>query len=407
MTETLKPETPDQLCEAVRWAAAAEEAFEVLAAGTKRSFGRPVEAGHRLDLGVFAGIGLYEAEELVLAAGAATPLAEIEAALADKRQRLEFEPPDLGPLLGAAPRLGTIGGAIACNLAGPRRIKAGAARDHVLGFNAVSGRGEIFKSGGRVVKNVTGFDLSKLMAGSFGTLAVMTEVTVKVLPVAEETRTVLVLGADDAAAGKAMSAALGAPSDVSGAAHLTAPVASASGIERVAGAGGAVTALRLEGPAPSVKVRARAIGDLMKNFGELDELGSADSAVLWREVGNATFFAGDDGGPVWRLSVPPAAGARVAAHILDGIEGKVFYDWGGGLMWLALAPTDDGGHGVVRSATAQHGGHATLVRAAAGVRTRVPVFEPQPAPLAALTKRVKEGFDPLAVLNPGRMVAGV
>ncbi len=407
MTETLKPGTPEQLCQAVRWAAAEETSFDVVAAGTKRSCGRPVEAGHRLDLGAFTGIGLYEAEELVLAAGAATPLAESEAALADKRQRLEFEPPDLGPLLGAAPGGATIGGAIACNLAGPRRIKAGAARDHVLGFHAVSGRGETFKSGGRVVKNVTGFDLSKLMAGSFGTLAAMTEVTVKVLPAAEEICTVLVLGGDDAAAGEALSAALGAPCDVSGAAHLPAPVAAASGVAGVAGAGRAVTALRLEGPAPSVKARARSLGDLVKGRGELDELGSADSAALWREVGDVAYFAGAGDGPVWRLSVAPAAGPRVAAQILDRIDGKVFYDWGGGLLWLSLAPADAGGEAVVRAATAQHGGHATLVRAAAEVRARVPVFEPQPAPLAALTARVKDSFDPLRVLNPGRMAAGV
>ncbi len=407
MTETLKPGTSEHLCEAIRWAAAEKTSLEVFSAGTKRSFGRPVEAGHRLDLGVFAGIGLYEAEELVLAAGAATPLAEIEAALAEKRQRLEFEPPDLGPLLGGPANRGTIGGAIACNLAGPRRIKAGAARDHVLGFHAVSGRGETFKSGGRVVKNVTGFDLSKLMAGSFGTLAAMTEVTVKVLPAAEESRTVLVLGADDAAAVKVMSAALGATCDVSGAAHLPASAAAASGVARVAGAGGAVTALRLEGPAPSVKVRGQALGDLVKGFGALDQLDSSATAKLWREVRDVAFFAGDGAGPVWRISVPPAAGAQAAGDILNRIDGKVFYDWGGGLLWLALAPVDDAGHELVRGATAAHGGHATLVRAAEDVRARVPVFEPQPAPLAALSARVKESFDPLRVLNPGRMVEGV
>jgi glycolate oxidase FAD binding subunit len=168
-----------------------------------------------------------------------------------------------------------------------------------------------------------------------------------------------------------------------------------------------VTALRLEGPAPSVKVRGRTLGDLVKGFGGLDQLASADSGALWREVRDAAFFAGKGDGPVWRISVPPAAGARVAARILDEIEGTVFYDWGGGLLWLALAPAGDAGHEAVRAATAAHGGHATLVRAAAEVRARLPVFEPQPAPLAALTVRVKESFDPLRVLNPGRMVAGV
>ena len=206
---------------------------------------------------------------------------------------------------------------------------------------------------------------------------------------------------------EAMGAALGASCDVSGAAHLPASVAAASGVSRVAGAGAAVTALRLEGPDPSVKARGPALGDLVKGFGGLDELNSADSATLWREVRDAAFFVGDGDGPVWRLSVPPAAGARVAAGILDAIEGRVFYDWGGGLVWLALAPADDAREAAVRAATTEHGGHATLVRAAAEVRARVPVFEPQPAPLAALTARVKESFDPRRVLNPGRMVEGV
>jgi glycolate oxidase FAD binding subunit len=182
-------------------------------------------------------------------------------------------------------------------------------------------------------------------------------------------------------------------------------VAAASGVARVAGAGGPVTALRLEGPAPSVKVRARALGDLVKGFGALDELDSSATAKLWREVRDVTFFSGDGAGSVWRISVPPAGGIQAADGILNKIEGKVFYDWGGGLLWLALA--DDAGHETVRGATAQHGGHATLVRAAEDVRRTVPVFEPQPAPLAALIKRVKESFDPLRVLNPGRMVAGV
>ncbi len=411
MTETLTPGTAKQVLETVQWAAAEETPLEVMGAGSKRAYGRPSRAAHRLDLKALSGIELYEPMELVLSAGAATPLADIDAALAENRQRLGFEPADRGPLLGTGAGAGTIGGAVICNLSGPGRIKAGAARDHILGFHAVSGRGGEFKSGGRVVKNVTGFDLSKLMAGSFGTLAVLTDVTVKVVPAPEETRTVLVLGAGDAQAVKAMNEALNSAFEISAAAHLPAAVAADSGVAPVAAAGAAVTALRIEGPEPSVVYRAEALKALLVAYGSREELDTAESRAFWRQVRDAGFFAADGAGDgqaqVWRLSVPPAEGAAVAARILDAADGRVFYDWGGGLLWLALAPRPDGGHAAVRAAIGDGGGHATLVRADADVRAAVPVFQPQPESLARLTARVKEAFDPQGVLNPGRMYEGV
>ncbi len=411
MTETLTPGTAGQVLETVQWAAAEETPLEVMGAGSKRAYGRPSPAAHRLDLKALSGIELYEPMELVMSAKAATPLADIDAALAENRQQLGFEPTDMGPLLGAGAGAGTIGGAVICNLSGPGRVKAGAARDHILGFHAVSGRGGMFKSGGRVVKNVTGFDLSKLMAGSFGTLAVMTDVTVKVVPEPEETRTVLVLGAGDAQAVKAMSEALNSAFEVSAAAHLPAGVAAVTAVASVAAAGKAVTALRVEGPEPSVVYRAEALKVLLDAYGSLEELDAGESLAFWRQVRDAAFFAADGAGEaqaqVWRLSVPPAEGAAVAARILDALDGRVFYDWGGGLLWLALAPRPDGGHEAVRAAIGNGGGHATLVRAGADVRAAVPVFQPQPEPLARLTARVKEAFDPKGVLNPGRMYEGV
>ena len=411
MTDTLAPGTAEQVLETVQWAAAEETPLEVTGAGSKRAYGRPSRAVHRLDLKALSGIALYEPMELVMSARAATPLADIDAALAENRQRLGFEPADLGPLLGAGAGAGTIGGAVICNLSGPGRIKAGAARDHILGFHAVSGRGGTFKSGGRVVKNVTGFDLPKLMAGSFGTLAVMTDVTVKVVPAPEETRTVLVLGAGDAQAVKAMSEALNSAFEISAAAHLPAGVAAGSAVVSVAAAGAAVTALRVEGPEPSVVSRAEALTALLEAYGSREELDTGESLAFWRQVRDAAFFvadgAGDGQAQVWRLSVPPAEGAGVAARILDAADGRVFYDWGGGLLWLALAPRPDGGHEAVRAAIGNGGGHATLVRAEPDVRAAVPVFQPQPEPLARLTARIKEAFDPQSVLNPGRMYEGV
>ncbi len=410
MSETLRPKNAAEVLDAVKWAADSAVPVEVSGTGTKRAYGRPPQAATRLDLSALSGIDLYEPNELVMSAGAGTPMAEIETALAENRQQLAFEPADLGPLLGTAPvgkGGGTLGGVVACNLTGPRRIKAGAARDHVLGFKAVSGRGETFKSGGRVVKNVTGFDLSKLIAGSFGTLAVMTEVTIKVIPRPEKTRTVLIMGADDVTATEAMGAALGSPYEVASAAHLPADAAARSAVSFVVEAGAPVTAVRVEGPGPSVESRCASLRELLKRFGDIEELHSRNSAALWQEVRDAACFAGETESQVWRVSVPPASGARVVADILAARPGRAFYDWGGGLVWLALEPTDDAAHETVRRAVAPTGGHATLIRASDSVRAAVPVFQPQEAALAALTKRIKQAFDPGGVLNPGRMTAGV
>lgn len=412
MAERLRPETIAQTVEAVRWAAAERQPLEVVGSGSKAGLGRPSDGSATLDASALSGIVAYEPEELVLTARAGTSMAEIEAALAERRQQLLFEPPNLGPLLssvdGSGSNIsGTLGGVIACNLSGPRRLLSGAARDHLLGFHAVSGRGEEFKSGGRVVKNVTGFDLSKLIAGSYGTLALITEMTVRTLPASGATRTVLVLGCSDADGVRAMIAAMQSPYDVSGAAHLPTDVAPRSAVGDVASAGAAVTCLRLEGPGPSVAFRADAVARALAPFGQVAELGEDESRALWREVRDVAPLVRLDGRQVWRISVPPSEGARVAAALRSDGQAQVYFDWSGGLLWLSLPAADDARHERVRAAVAGSGGHATLIRAAADVRARVPVFQPQPAPVAALTRRIKEGFDPHRVLNPGRMVEGV
>ncbi len=410
MAERLRPESGDQLAEVVAWAAGEQTPLEVVGRGSKRGLGRPVQAAHGLDLSALSGIMLYEPEELVLAAGAATPLAEIEAVLAEQGQHLAFEPPDLGPLLGNPAEAGSLGGALACNLSGPRRLKAGAARDHFLGVEAVSGRGELFKSGGRVVKNVTGYDLCKLLAGSQGTLAVMTQVTVKVLPRPEKTRTVLVFGLDDRGALAAMTRALNSAHEVGGAAHLPAALATGSAVSYVADAGAAghgVTALRLEGPGPSVEFRCRALRDDLGDFGAHEELHGRNSATLWRELRDVAPFVAKPELLVWRLSLPPQSAPEVAARIAGSAAGDYYFDWGGGLVWFAAEPGAAPDPGTLRAALAGCGGHATLIRAPDDVRVSVPVFQPLDPAKALITGRVKESFDPRRILNPGRMYAGV
>ena len=405
MSSTFRPTSAAETRDVVAWSADSGSALELVGSGSKRGLGRPLQTEHTLDLSALAGIGLHEPEELVMSAAAATPLEAVERALDDTGQMLAFEPMDPGPLLGAVG--GTVGGVFACNLSGPRRIKAGAARDHLLGFSAVSGRGECFRSGGRVVKNVTGYDLSKLVCGSWGTLAVLTEVTFKVLPAPERTWTVLVHGLDGDAATRAMAAAMNSPHEVAGAAHLPRRAAASSSVDLVSGAGAATTALRLEGFGPSVEQRCRELREALEGFGETGELHSRASRALWREVRDATLLACPDHHVVWRISVAPSAGHRLLDVLADRPDQEAYLDWAGGLVWLSAPPDGDGSASAIRAAVARLGGHATLFRAPAAIRSIVPVFQPQPAPLAALSSRVKESFDPRGILNPGRMVAGI
>jgi glycolate oxidase FAD binding subunit len=404
MADTLKPRDAKEVEDAVRWALGNDKALELAGHWTKRAIGRPSQTDLTLDLSGLTGVTLYEPAELVLSARAGTPIAEIEALLDKNKQELAFEPMDYGPLLGGDANGGTLGGAIAANLSGPRRIKAGAARDHFLGVTAITGRGETIKSGGRVVKNVTGYDLCKLLAGSWGTLAAMTDVTVKVLPQAETEATVLVTGLADPRACAAMAAALGSSSDVSGAAHLPDHVASwFDGLPRTE----ASTVLRLEGFAPSVEHRKAALAKLMKSFGPVSLIEEKESRALWRSVRNVQPFAAEAARsrPLWRISVAPGQGHEIAAAITPAAQ--MFYDWAGGLIWVAMPSAAEPDAAAIRGATAALGGHATLVRAPTAVRAAMDVFAPEEPALHALTKRVKESFDPKAVLNPGRMWAGV
>jgi glycolate oxidase FAD binding subunit len=383
MPDTLKPRDAKEVEDAVRWALGSEKPLEIAGQGTKRMIGRPSQTDLTLDLSGLSGVTLYEPAELVLSARAGTPLSEIETLLENNNQELAFEPIDYGPVLGGKVNRGTLGGAIAANLSGPRRIKAGAARDHFLGFTAVTGRGETIKSGGRVVKNVTGYDLCKLLAGSWGTLAAMTDITIKVLPKAETEATVLVTGLDDARACAAMAAAMGSSCDVSGAAHLPDHIASwFDGLPRPE----ASTVLRLEGFVPSVAHRKETLSALLKEFGAVSFLDESQSRALWR------------------ISVPPSRGHEIARAITPAAQ--MFYDWAGGLVWVAMPFAGEPDAAAIRGAVAAVGGHATLVRAPAAVRASVDVFAPEEAAVRALGKRVKESFDPKGLLNPGRMWAG-
>jgi glycolate oxidase FAD binding subunit len=394
--------------QAVRAAIAAEQPLEIIGHGTRRRIGQPMATNAVLDLSPLNAISSYEPNELIITVQAGAPLADVMSLIDSKNQQFAFEPVDTAPLLGAAGS-GTIGGMIAAGLGGPRRVKAGGARDHLLGAHAVSGFGDSFKTGGKVVKNVTGYDLCKLLAGSWGTLAVMTEVTLKVMPKGEAERTLVLRGLDHLTANRAMTAALGSPFDVSGAAHVPSSAlwAEVAGLDAIGSPREAVTLIRLEGILASTVHRAASLSEMLKPFGPAQLIEDAPSAAVWATIRDVLPFAADGplgAWPVWRIVCPPASGGVLGQTLARETGGDMIYDWGGGLIWAALPPSPDAQAALVRRRVGAVSGHATLLRAGEAVRRQVDVFEPQTGPVGALAERVRNSFDPKTILNRGRTV---
>ena len=408
LVDTFKIRDAGDVEQAVRSALASEQPLEIIGHGSKRLIGQPMATNALLDLSGLNAVTAYEPNELIITVQAGAPLADVLSLIDSRNQQFAFEPINTSTLLGT-PDIGTIGGMIGAGLAGPRRIRAGGARDHLLGAHAVSGFGDSFKAGGRVVKNVTGYDLCKLLAGSWGTLAVMTEVTLKVMPRPESERTVMLRGLDDLTANRAMTAALGSPFDLSGAAHLP-----SSAVRAAAGAladlgSGAATLLRLEGIMASASHRAAALAALLAPFGAAEILEDTASAAIWSSIRDVRPFAADGAlgaWPVWRIVCPPAAGGALGERLSRESGGEVIYDWAGGLIWAALPAKSDAQAALVRQHVNAAGGHATLIRASEQIRRHVDVFHPQQDGLAALGERVRRGFDPRNILNRGRMIRG-
>ena len=389
MSDLIAPADEAGLAAAIAAAHAAREPVAIEGNGSKRGLLRPVQAARTVSTRNLSGITLYRPAELVLSARAGTPVPLIEAALAEKGQHLIAEPPDTRAIFGSD-QPATLGGIVAANLSGPRRISWGAMRDHVLGIRFVNGTGEVLRSGGRVLKNVTGLDLCKLLAGSYGTLGVMTEITLKVLPAPEATATLLVAVPDAAAGVRALSAGLGSPFGVSGAALVPGEPL--------------LAALRIEDFAPSVTYRIGRLREALAGFGDLATIEGEASRTFWREVRDAAPLAARPEEAVWRVSVRPSAGPGVAAAA-DALGGRALLDWGGGLVWVA-APATEAAHAAIVAAARASGGTCTLFRAPEALRTAVAVLPEEPAPLAAIGRRVKATLDPAGILNPGRMRAG-
>ena len=383
----IKPKTEAELAQAV---ADATGPLKIIGGGT-RDVGAPVTGGVLSTRGL-SGIELYEPGALTIVVKAGTPVAKVEEALAAEGQRLPFEPMDYRALLGTT-GTPTIGGVVASNASGPRRIQAGACRDSLIGVRFVDGRGDAIKNGGRVMKNVTGYDLVKLMAGSWGTLGVLSEVSFKVLPVPEAAAELRISGLSEAEATKAMSAAMGSPFDVTGAAHLPEGVGE-----------GPDTILRIEGFSASVAYRAKELTNLLAPFGDVAvEHEPTQVAASWKWLRDVEAFATRDGA-VWRVSLKPTNAAIFSAMLeQNDLEHQAIFDWAGGLVWLLVPDEGDAGAAVIRQQMTTLGGHATLFRAREETRRAIPVFQPEPAPIAAITAGLRKQFDPRGILNPGLM----
>lgn len=373
----LRPHSESELAEAVR---GTQSPLHIIG-GSTRAIGHqgPAEI---LETGGLTGVSLYEPGALTLVAQAGTPLAEVEAMLASEGQRLPFEVPDMRGLLGRTGH-STLGGVVAVNASGPRRVQVGACRDGLIGVRFVDGAGNVIKNGGRVMKNVTGYDLVKLMAGSQGTLGVLTEVSFKVLPIPEAAATVVLHGLDTSSALAAMATALSSPFEVSGAVHLT-----------QGGAGEPITFLRIEGFATSVSYRAERLKSLLAGRGELslvDDRTQVDHQ--WQSLRDVAAFHGTHE-DVWRISVKPSDAPGLVGRMPP--RTRICLDWGGGLIWAAVDPGTN-----LRAHLAPFSGHATRVRGdlADGIAT----FHPEAPPLAALANGLRAKFDPRGVLNPGLM----
>ncbi|AHK43518.1 glycolate oxidase, subunit GlcE [Ensifer adhaerens OV14] len=396
-----EPASEEGIATVVRAMAAERASLTVIGGGTRSGLGNPVRADRVLSTRRLSGIVSYNPAEMTVSALAGTPLAEVEAALAENRQMLSFEPMDYRPIFATTGEP-TIGGVFAANVSGPRRLIAGAARDSLLGVRFVNGRGDAIKAGGRVMKNVTGLDLVKLLAGSHGTLGILTEVTFRVLPKPPACETVVVSGLNDAEAAAVMAEAMAQTVEVSGAAHLAESVRGrfiAGGLPD-----GAATVLRLEGLQASVSIRAEKLSKALEKFGPVSRLDAEQTAALWLEIRDVKPYADGTDRPLWRVSVAPSAGHQLVAALRLQTGVDAFYDWQGGLVWLRMEADPEAAL-VRRYIKALGGGHASLVRAADGFRATIPSFEPQPAPVALLSERVREKFDPQRIFNPGRMQA--
>ena len=388
------PADDGEACVLIREAVESGGSFEIIGAGTKRNLGRPDSAGAILDLSRISGVIDYQPEELVFSAKAGTPLLEIEAMLDARDQMLAFEPCDWAPLFGEATGRQTLAGAIAADVSGPRRVKHGSARDHVIGCRFINGAGKLIRAGGPVIKNVTGFDIPKLMCGAFGTLGVLTELTLRVLPRPPHANTVVLRDCTPEAGLAALIRAAQIPVEPTGLAYL--PGEALRSFDSADSTSPGQALIRIEGSAAATEEKLEVLKQEFRHL-DLAILHDVETRILFRRIGEGVVFGAQ--ADLWRLCVPAAAAADALAMVGASLW---LADWAGGLIWLQMPATVESA-AKLRRITAEAGGHAGLFRASADARRKIAVFEPETPVRANLTKSMKQAFDPRNLFNPGRM----
>ena len=385
------PANEEELASIIKKAHADKTPLRIRGGGTRADLGRPAQPAGVLSTRGLSGITLYDPGALTLIAKAGTPMAKIEAVLDKENQMLAFEPIDYRGLLGTDGEP-TIGGTVAANISGPRRVLVGACRDFVLGVRFVTGEGDIVKNGGRVMKNVTGLDLSKLQCGAYGGLGVLTEVSMKVMPKPQAARTLVFEGFSAEEGLALLRKALGTPFELAGAAFL--PASASDGVSR--------TCLRIEGLHTQVEYRMKNLAALSSGPSKI--VRGDKHEALWKDIRDVAPFHGSDR-PVWRISTKPTAAAEIAEGLAATLGAEAFFDWGGGLIWMQTPDATSEIAQMIRAEIAPHGGHATLIRGTAQQRAALDVFQPEAPRLARISQQLRAQFDPAGVLNPGLMAA--
>ena len=376
--------------------------IEVIGSGSKRSIGRNIQVGKTISLSNLSGILDYKPEELYIKVKAGTPIKMIIEELKKNNQQLAFEPNDFGQIYGGKENFGTIGGVVSCNFAGPRRFKSGSVRDHILGFKAVNGKGEVIKSGGTVVKNVTGYDLSKLISGAFGTLVVLTELTIKVLPLLSDNKTLIINNLSNEDALDSLSKCLSSSTDPTAGVFFPEMHRQSFIFNDMVGSG-SITAIRYEGSKKSVDHRIDIIRKSLKlKVSEVNILETSQSTIFWKQVSGLKVFSQNTKNLV-RVVLPP----KKTKDFLKKINSDdYFVDWGGSLIWIKLDEANSETITNLRNWTNENDGYLTVIKADENIKNSLEIFGIE-SNKYKISELIKKSFDPKKILNTGKMYPGI
>ena len=402
--DTFKPSSREEIAEIIKNCYKKSIPLEINGTKSKNKIGRNFQSEKTLDLSGYSGIIEYKPEELYIKVKAGTPLKEILEAIDKNNQQLAFEPIDFGFLFEGKSNGGTIGGVVACNFAGPRRFKVGSARDHVLGFQGINGKGEVIKSGGTVVKNVTGYDLCKLVSGSYGTLTVLTELSIKVLPKSESSKTLIINNPHLKKAMEYLGTALSSSTDPSGGVFYPERFENNFVFNDLTHKG-ALTAIRIEGPTNSVDQRiSRLVKELSLLENEYSVLDNFQTDLFWGKTRNLEVFSNLKNN-LLRVIVPVSETLNVIQK-LKKYEINYFLDWGGNLIWLELEQISLKILREIKEITKEHSGYFTIIKLEDDLKASADIFTIDPIKYK-ISEKIKKSFDPKRIFNPGKMYSGI